>query len=431
VSETVTTHQKTITIGEQGVSPLRRELLGNNARIEELNLELGNELHEDLMTLNMGPQHPATHGVLRVVLTMDGEVILDAEPVVGYLHRGKEKMAEHLTYFQYIPHTDRLDYLAPQINNVAYCLTVEKLCGFEVPPRAAAIRLILMEMMRIMSHLIYVGTTALDIGAATIFFHSFREREDLYDLVDKITGQRMNNAYIRIGGVGNDIDADTLAGIRKFVDAFPERVDEYERLLTNNRIWWNRNRDVGILSREDALSLNVTGPVLRGSGVEHDLRRAEPYSGYENYDFEVPVGTTGDCFDRYLVRLEEMRQSTRILSQALDKLPAGEVYAEDRRFVLPPKEKVFSSMEELIYQFKVVTEMAVPRGEVYHAVEAAKGELGFYLVGDNGPLAHRLHIRSPSFINIQAIPLLAPGGFISDLVAIIGSLDFVMGECDR
>ncbi|MFQ5506991.1 MAG: NADH dehydrogenase (quinone) subunit D [Planctomycetota bacterium] len=383
------------------------------------------------MTLNMGPQHPSTHGVLRIVLTMDGEVILDAEPVVGYLHRGKEKMGEHLRFFQYIPHTDRLDYLAPQINNVAFCKAVEQLCGIEIPPRAQAIRVMLMEMMRIMSHLIYIGTTALDLGAASIFFHSFREREDLYDLVDAITGQRMNNAYIRIGGVGNDIDGETLQGVKSFAEDFPRMVAEYEKLLTKNKIWWNRNRGIGVITPELALGLNLTGPVLRGSGVEHDLRRSEPYCGYEHYDFEVPVGTAWDCFDRYLVRMEEMRQSASIIRQALDSLPGGEVVAEDRRFVLPPKEKVFSSMEELIYQFKVVTDMNVPRGEVYSAVEAAKGELGFYIVGKDGPLAHRLHIRAPSFVNLQAIPALARGCYVSDLVAIIGSLDFVMGECDR
>ncbi len=364
-------------------------------------------------------------------LTLDGEVVVDAEPVVGYLHRGKEKMAESLSYFQYIPHTDRLDYLGPQINNVAYCQTVEKLAGLEVPARAQAIRVILMEMMRLTSHLIYIGTTALDIGAASIFFYTFREREDLLDLVDQITGQRMNNAYIRIGGVGNDIPGETLKRVREFAERMDARVDEYEKLLTDNKIWWDRNRDVGILSKEDALSLGLTGPILRASGVEFDLRRAEPYSGYENYDFEIPVGSVGDCYDRYLVRIEEMRQSARIMLQAIDKLPSGELYAEDRRFVLPPKEKTFSMMEELIHQFKVVTEMKVPRGEIYSAVEASKGELGFYLVGDDGPHAHRLHIRSPSFMNIQAIPSLAKGVYISDLVAIIGSLDFVMGECDR
>lgn len=421
---------KVIEIGQQGLSPFRRQVLAS-AEKADLDRELGHDLHEDLMTLNMGPQHPSTHGVLRVVLTMDGEIVLDAEPVVGYLHRGKEKMAETLTFLQFIPHTDRLDYLAPQINNVAFVQAIETLAGLEVPPRAQAIRVIVMELMRIMSHLIYLGTTALDIGAATIFFHSFREREDLYDLIDSITGQRMNNAFMRIGGVGNDIPPDTIAGIRRFTDAFPVRVDEYEKLLTNNKIWWNRNRDIGILSREQVLALNLTGPVLRGSGVEHDLRRAQPYSGYERYDFEIPIGDVGDCFDRYLVRVEEMRQSNRIVEQALDKLPAGELYAADRRFVLPPKEKVFTTMEELIFQFKVVTEMAVPRAEVYSALEAAKGELGFYIVGDDGPRAHRCHIRSPSFTNLQAIAPLARGRYISDLVAIIGSLDFVMGECDR
>ena len=423
--------QKVITIGEQGLSLLRRKLESSDENLEVLDDALGNELHEDLMTLNMGPQHPSTHGVLRIVLTMDGEIILDAEPVIGYLHRAKEKMAEHLSFFQYIPHTDRLDYLAPLINNVAYCQTVEKLCEIEIPDRAQAIRVIIMEMMRIMGHLIYVGTTALDIGAGSMFFFTFRDREDLYDLIDSITGQRMNNAFIRIGGVGNEIPAETVKGIYDFVERFERNVDEFELLLTGNKIWWSRNRDVGVLTKKDALGLNLTGPILRACGIEYDVRRAFPYSGYEKYDFEIPVGSVGDCFDRYLVRIEEMRQSARIIKQALDALPKGEIYAEDRRFVLPPKEKVFSSMEELIYQFKVVTEMQVPRGEVYSSVEGSKGELGFYLCGDNGPHAHRLHVRSPSFFNIQAIAHLAPGVYIADMVAIIGSLDFVMGECDR
>ena len=337
-----TLQKKIVEIGEQGLSPFRRKVEQSELDGTLRELDFGDELHEDLMVVNMGPQHPSTHGVLRLVLTLDGEVILDAEPVVGYLHRGKEKMAEHLGYFQYIPHTDRLDYLAPQINNVAFCQTVEKAAGLEVPPRGQAIRVILMEMMRLTGHLIYAGTTALDIGAASMFFYTFREREDLLDLVDQVTGHRMNNAYIRIGGVGNEIPEPTLRAIKAFAERMDERVDEYEHLLTSNKIWWDRNRDVGVMDKELALSLGMTGPNLRGSGVEFDLRRAQPYSGYENYDFEVPVGTVGDCYDRYLVRMEEMRQSARIILQAIDKLPAGEIYAEDRRFVLPPKEKVFT-----------------------------------------------------------------------------------------
>lgn len=418
-------------MGKQGVSPLHRLLELDPAERERLSQEFGQELHEDLMTVNMGPQHPSTHGVLRIVLTLDGELIVDAEPVIGYLHRGKEKMAETLRFFQYIPHTDRLDYLAPQINNVAFCQTVEKAAGLEVPPRAQAIRVILMELMRIMGHLIYVGTTPLDIGAASMFFFAFREREDLYDIVDSITGQRMNNSYIRIGGVGNEIPDATVKAITEFVDGFPAKVDNFEKLLTGNKIWWDRNRDIGVLTADEAIGLSLTGPILRGCGIEHDVRKLAPYSGYENYDFDIPVGEVGDCFDRYLVRMEELRQSARIISQAIRNLPKGDIYAEDRRFVLPPKEKVFSSMEELIYQFEVVANMKVPRGEVYSAVEATKGELGFYLVSDDGPRAHRLHVRSPSLLNIQALKTLARGRYISDLVAIIGSLDFVMGECDR
>jgi NADH-quinone oxidoreductase subunit D len=401
------------------------------------------DLHEELMHLNMGPQHPATHGVLRIILKLDGEEIVHAEPVIGYLHRGKEKMGEKLTWHQWIVHADRLDYLSPIINTTAYCEAVEKLAGIEIPPRAKFLRVILYELSRIFAHLVYVGTGALDIGAATVFFHAWREREKLYDIFDAITGLRMNNDFARIGGVPADIDDVAAAKIHTFLSDFEERVDGYEYLLSKNRLWWQRTRDVGVIDAESAVGLGLTGPNLRGSGVNRDLRIHEPYAAYDQFDFEVPVGTRGDCYDRYMVRIEELRQSARIIRQAFDKLPPGEIYAEDRRFVLPPKERVTTlhdkdefhprqaSMEEIIAQFKLITDIKIPAGQTYAAVEASKGELGYYLVSDGTSRAKRLRVRSPSFNNLQALPRMAEGRLISDLIAVIASLDFVMGEVDR
>lgn len=388
-------------------------------------------LRGDLTTINVGPQHPATHGVLRIVLTLDGETIVNAEPVVGYLHRGKEKTAEHLGWHRFFPHTDRLDYLQPIGNNIAYALAVERLMGVTLPPRGQAIRVILAELSRIAAHLIYVGTTGIDLGAVTVFFHCFKERERILEVFDRLTGHRMNPTAIRFGGVISDLDEESLGRIREIVGDFPARIDEYEALLTRNPIWIGRNRGVGTVSAEEAIALSLTGPNLRGSGVPFDLRKAFPYLGYERYEFEVPVGRNGDAYDRYCVRVEEMRQSLRIVGQALDALPPGEIYAEDRRFVLPPKERALCSMEELIHQFKIVTDMRVPAGEVYAAVEAPKGELGFYVVSKGGSAPHRCHVRSPSFVNLQALAPMARGRRLSDLVAITGSLDFVVGEVDR
>jgi NADH-quinone oxidoreductase subunit D len=391
-------------------------------------------LHGELMQLNMGPQHPATHGVLRLKVTLDGETIRKVEPVVGYLHRGKEKTCETLGWRKFFVHTDRLDYVQPLLNNAAYALALEKLGGVEVPERGQVIRVLIMELSRIMSHLIYIGTTAIDLGAVTIFFWSFNEREKIYALLDEWSGHRMNNTYIRVGGVYADLEEQHERDIRAFVDQFPARVDEYEKMLTANRIWYDRNHEVGPISGKDAIAWGLTGPNLRGSGVEWDLRKVQPYSGYEDYDFEVPVGTRGDCYDRYLVRIEEMRQSTRICQQALDRLAktrGGEFLAVDRRYVLPPRGDVKTTMEELIYQFKIVTDMTLPKGETYHAVESSKGELGFYIASDGTSDPLRCHIRAPGLLNIQAIPVLAEGRLFSDMVAIIGSLDFVMGEVDR
>ena len=397
-------------------------------------LEGDDPLHGELMELNVGPQHPATHGVLRLKVTLDGETMREIEPDVGYLHRGKEKTCETLGWRKFFVHTDRLDYVQPLMNNCGYALALEKLAGLRVPERGQILRVLLMELSRIGAHLIYLGTTGIDLGAVTMFFFCFNEREKLYDLLDAYTGHRMNNTYIRIGGVYADAEESLLGAVEAFVDQFPSKVDEFEKMLTGNRIWYDRNHGVGVLSKEDALAWSLTGPILRASGVEHDLRKAEPYSGYETYDFEVPVGTVGDCYDRYLVRVEEMRQSARICKQAVEKLKrtrGGEFLAEDRRFVLPPKSDVRHSMEELIFQFKIVTDMSLPKGEAYGAIESSKGELGFYVVSDGTSHPMRCHIRAPGLMNVQAIPLLARGRLLSDMVAVIGSLDFVMGEVDR
>ena len=390
-------------------------------------------LNGELMELNIGPQHPATHGVLRLKVTLDGEVMRTVEPIVGYLHRGKEKSCETLGWRKFFVHTDRLDYVQPLMNNIAYAMALEKLAKVTVPERGQVIRVLLMELSRIMAHLIYIGTTSIDLGAVTMFFYAFKERERIYTLLDAYSGHRMNNTYVRIGGVYADVDPSVESEIQAFIDQFPARVDEWERLLTGNRIWYDRNQGVGILTKEQCLAWSLTGPNLRGSGVEHDLRKAAPYAGYQDYDFEIPVGTVGDCYDRYLVRMEEMRQSARICKQALEKLRktrGAEFLTEDRRYVLPPKEEVRTSMEELIHQFKIVTDMALPKGEAYGALESSKGELGFFIASDGTSHPLRCHVRSPSLMNVQAVPLLAEGRLLSDLVAIIGSLDFVMGEVD-
>jgi NADH-quinone oxidoreductase subunit D len=390
-------------------------------------------LHGELMKLNMGPQHPATHGVLRLAVTLDGETVRHIDPDVGFLHRGKEKTAETLGWHKFFPHTDRLDYVQPLMNNVGWALACEKLAGIEAPPRAQVVRVLLCELSRIMAHLIYIGTLGIDLGAVTIFFYSFKQRERVYEILDAYSGHRMNNTYVRIGGVYADVDEGVAARVRDFLDTFPEALAEIDRLLTRNRIWVDRNRGVGVLSAEDAAAMSLSGPSLRASGVDFDLRRAQPYCGYETYDFDVPIGSVGDCYDRYLVRMEEMRQSVRIARQALERLRdvTGDVLLEDRRFVLPPKERVQKSMEELIFQFKIVTDLRLPRGEAYQAIESSKGELGFYLVSDGSARPVRAHVRSPSLMNVQVLPRLGEGRLFSDMVALIGSMDFVMGEVDR
>jgi NADH-quinone oxidoreductase subunit D len=396
--------------------------------------EKDDPIHGELMTLNMGPQHPATHGVLRIVVTMDGETMVRVEPDVGYLHRGKEKTCESLGWHKFFPHTDRLDYVQPLMNNVGYALACEKLAGLEVPQRAQEIRVLLMELSRMSAHLIFIATYGIDLGAVTIFFYAFRMREELLSILDAYTGHRMNHSYVRIGGVYADVDENVESMVRKFVEDSPARIDEIEKLLTSNRIWFDRTKGIGTLNAEQCKAWSLTGPILRGSGLAWDLRKAQPYSGYETYDFDVPVGTVGDAYDRYLVRMEEMRQSVRLCKQALDRLAKSKganFLAEDRRYVLPPKGDVHRSMEELIFQFKIVTDLRLPKGEAYHGIESSKGELGFHLVSDGTSRPVRCHIRAPGLMNVQAIPLIAEGRLFSDMVSIIGSLDFVMGEVDR
>jgi len=392
---------------------------------------VGDEFGEK-MILNMGPSHPATHGVLRLVLELDGELVTKATPDVGYLHRGDEKIAENMQYNQFVPYTDRLDYLAPLANNVAYALAVEKLMGWELPPRGKAIRVICCETARISAHLMGLGAMALDLGAMTVFLYTFAQREKLYNLFELLTGARFTTSYTRVGGQIRDLPEGFIPLLVEFMDNFIPQLDEIDKLLTRNRIFVDRTRDIGIIPKERAIAYALSGPNLRGSGIEHDLRRKHPYLDYEKYDFEIPIGSVGDCYDRYLIRIEEMRQSVRILRQVVDKLPTGPINLADWKNMLPPKSHVLTKMEELIHHFIVVTEgLDAPPGEIYFGAENPKGELGFYINSKGGGVPHRLKIRAPSFVNLSILPELLPGAMLSDIVAILGSLDFVMGECDR
>jgi NADH-quinone oxidoreductase subunit D len=384
------------------------------------------------MILNMGPQHPATHGVLRLVLKLDGEYIVEAIPEIGYLHRGKEKIAENMTFTEFIPHTDRMDYLAPLANNVAYILAVEKLFGIEAPPRAQFIRVIASELSRIASHLIWLGTMAMDVGAMTVFMWAFREREKLYTIFEMLTGVRFTTNYARIGGVAQDITDETIRAIEQFLEKFPSELKQCEKLLNRNRIFIERMDGIGVITREQAIDIGLSGPNLRATGVSRDLRRDEPYLIYDQVEFDIPVYDGGDCLARYYVRLDEMRESVRIVRQCLEKLPAGEVKADQPKAVFPYKDRVYSKMEELIHDFILANFGGTPPvGEVYQGVENPKGELGFYIVSDGTGNPWRLKVRSPSFTNIQALPLMLKGQMIADVVAIIGSIDPVMGEADK
>ena len=384
------------------------------------------------MVLNMGPQHPATHGVLRLLIRLDGETVIGCVPEVGYLHRGYEKLAESCTYHEFIPHTDRLDYLSPMNNNTAYAMAVEKLLGIEAPPRAQYIRVMISELARISSHLMFLGSLAMDVGALTVWMWAFREREKEYDLFENIAGARFTTSYTRIGGLAQDVTPETLAMVKKFVDELPGYLEECERLLNKNRIFLGRTDGVGVISAEKALDLGLTGPGLRACGVAHDLRRASPYLVYRDLDFNIPVYEGGDSLARYYVRMDEMRESVKIVKQVLEKMPAGEVHAFKPKKVLPRKDRVYTKMEELIHDFMIVNfGVEPPVGEIYSAVEAPKGELGFYIYSHGEGYPWRLKIRSPSFVNLQSLPTMMMGGMISDVVAIIGSLDPVMGEADK
>jgi NADH-quinone oxidoreductase subunit D len=384
------------------------------------------------MILNMGPQHPSTHGVLRLLLEIDGETVVRMMPDIGFLHTGIEKTCEAKFYHQVVPLTDRIDYLCPMTNNLCYVLAVEKLLGLEIPPRAQWLRVMMNELTRINSHLVWLGTHAMDIGAMTVFLYCFREREEILRLFEAISGQRMMTSYFRIGGVALEPPLDFFDRVRKFADTFPSKVDEYEGLLTGNPIWVMRTKGVAKLSAEDAIALGASGPTLRGSGVDIDLRRDMPYTGYENFKFKVPLGKEGDVFERYMCRVAELRESIGIVKQAIDGMPSGPVKANAPKVVLPDREKMKTEMEALIYHFKIVTEgFAVPEGEVYQAVESPRGEMGYYIASDGGPKPYRVHMRSACLANMQTLPTMCEGRLIADVVAAIGSIDIVLGEIDR
>jgi NADH-quinone oxidoreductase subunit D len=387
---------------------------------------------ENEMILNMGPQHPATHGVLRLVLRLDGETVIACVPELGYLHRGYEKLAENMSYYEFIPHTDRLDYISPMANNVGWVLAVEKLAGIEAPPRAQYIRMMIAELARITSHLVAVGAFAMDVGALTIFLWTLREREKVLDIWDILCGARFTNSYTRIGGVANDAQPEALAKTKWFINQFEDNLAECEKLINTNRIFIERVDGVGVISKEEAIDLGFTGPNIRACGVPYDLRRVQPYLKYSEIDFDVPVYTEGDSLARYFVRLDEMRESTKIVRQVLDKMPQGKVLLNQPKKVLPHKTEVYTKMEELIHDFMIVNfGINPPEGEIYHAIEGSKGELGFYLVSKGEGHPWKCKIRSPSFGNLQVLPKLLVGQMISDVVAIVGSIDPIMGEADK
>jgi NADH-quinone oxidoreductase subunit D len=384
------------------------------------------------LILNMGPQHPSTHGVLRLLLEIDGEMIVKAQPDIGYLHTGIEKTAEAKLYQQVVPLTDRIDYLAPMTNNLCYVLAVEKLLGLEIPRRAKWLRVLLNEITRLNSHLVWLGTHALDIGAMTVFLYCFREREEILKIFEYVSGQRMMTSYFRVGGVALEPPLGMMDRIRAFIETFPDKIDEYESLLTKNSIWVGRTRAVGAISAADAIEIGLTGPALRASGVNLDLRKTNPYSAYEEFDFNVPVRTEGDVYARYLIRLDEMRESVKMIRQALEGMPEGPFKADAPGIVLPDRDKMKAEMEALIYHFKIVTEgFRVPAGEVFQAIESPRGIMGYYVVSDGTAKPYRVHMRSPSFANLQSLPKLVEGRLIADVVAAIGSIDIVLGDVDR
>jgi len=388
----------------------------------------------DTMTINMGPQHPSTHGVLRLILTINGETVVKAVPDIGFLHTGIEKTAEAKTYQQALVLTDRMDYLSPLCSNLGYSLAVEKLLGIEdeITDKIKYVRVLLAELQRIASHLVWLGTHALDLGAMSVFLYCFREREMILDIFEEISGVRMMTSYICPGGLQADLTPGFNSKVRAFTSIFPDRLQEYHDLLTNNQIWMERTKGVGILSAQDAIAYGASGPVLRGSNVVWDIRKAFPYSGYEKFDFDIPVGTNGDVYDRYLVRMLEMEESLKIVNQALEGMPGGAYRVHNTKVAPPPKWQITGSMEALIHHFKLYTEgFRPPKGDVFVRTEAPKGELGFYIVSDGTAKPYRMHVRAPSFANLEALPLMIEGGFLADVVAAIGSIDIVLGEVDR
>jgi len=384
------------------------------------------------MVLNMGPQHPSTHGVLRLLLEIDGESVVRMMPDIGFLHTGIEKTCEAKFYQQIVPLTDRIDYLCPMVNNLCYVLAVEKLLGLEIPPRAVWMRVLLAELQRISSHLVWLGTHAMDIGAMSVFLYCFREREDLLRIYEMVSGQRMMTSYFRIGGLAMESPIGFFQAVKKFLDTFTDKIDEYEDLLTGNRIFIDRLKGVAKIDAEAAKLIGLSGPSLRASGVDFDIRRDFPYSGYENFKFKVPVSQDGDVWARYVCRVQELRQSREIAKQALEGMPTGEIKADAPKVVLPDREKMKTQMEALIYHFKIVTEgFTVPAGEVYQTVESPRGEMGYYVVSDGTAKPMRVHMRAPSYANLQALPQMCEGKLIADVVAAIGSIDIVLGEIDR
>lgn len=408
------------------------------AQIEEVNVDQfrhlvsARALSGETMLLNMGPQHPSTHGVLRLLLELDGEIVVNCVPDIGYLHTGIEKNMEAKTYQKAEVMTDRLDYMNTMGNNLAYVMAVEKLVDVDVPPRAQALRVILVELQRIASHLVWLGAFGLDLAAMSVFLYCFRERELILDIFELVSGQRMMTTYIRPGGVWRDVPVEFEKAVRDFLKIFPRRIDEYETLMTKNPIMLDRLLKIGVLDPATALQYGVTGPTLRASGVDWDLRKSRPYMGYEQYDFNVPVRTEGDTFARYIVRIDELRESLKIIEQALNKLPLGAVHSENRKFVPPPRSELATSMEALIHHFKLWTEgFPAPKASIYSAVESPRGELGVYLEGDGGPKPHRIHMRTPSFDNLAVLPEIVKGHLVADLVAILASIDIVLGDIDR
>jgi NADH-quinone oxidoreductase subunit D len=386
----------------------------------------------ETMLLNMGPQHPSTHGVLRLLLELDGEIVINCFPDIGYLHTGIEKNMEAKTYIKAEVMTDRLDYMNNMGNNLAYVMAVEKLVGLDVPPRAQALRVILTELQRIASHLVWLGTSGLDLAAMSVFLYCFREREIILDIFELVSGQRMMVTYFRPGGVWRDVPVEFEAAVRNFIKIFPKRIDEYEALLTKNPLWLDRMVGIGKLDAATALQHGVTGPMLRASGVNWDLRKIRPYTGYEQYDFNVPIETKGDTYARYIVRVQELRESLKIVEQALNKLPMGPVCSDNRKFVPPPRSEISTSMEALIHHFKLWTEgFVAPKASIYSAVESPRGELGVYLEGDGGPKPYRVHWRTPSFENLSVVSKIVKGHLVADLIAILASIDIVLGDIDR